>query len=398
MIPRDGLRDCKNEVRLSVAQVIGNLNWGGTQELLVYLAQRQQQEGLRLQVFVLSAPSETPYADRLIAENAPVTYLPRGRGGLVSQIRCLARELTQSGVQLVHAHLRMANTVAPPAGALVGLPVLGGLHLPSPGLAWRARLRGLAESWSLRLASGGAVACAASVGSDNRRRLGDLPIAVVPNPAPEALDIARVEALRAASRASVDPVRFLVVGRLSPEKGLDVILKAARRLAERDMSFRLSIVGDGTEKGFLQDLACELRLEDTVVFHGASPDVPRLLATHDIYLSASRVEGMSISLLEAMAHAMPAIVTPAGGAFALIDETVGRRVPPEDPEAIARAMEELAMDGALRRALGRAAYDRVSNSHRVEDWSGALCDLYRQMLTGTSLAGAGRYFNDKYQP
>ncbi|MCT4370685.1 hypothetical protein CLG85_010275, partial [Yangia mangrovi] len=77
---------------LQVAQVIGNLEWGGTQELLVYLAERQRIERLALRVFVLSDPVDTPYAARLERAGVPVSYLRRGAGGAAGA-RCAALRL-----------------------------------------------------------------------------------------------------------------------------------------------------------------------------------------------------------------------------------------------------------------------------------------------------------------
>ncbi|NDW00503.1 glycosyltransferase [Salipiger sp. PrR002] len=361
---------------LRVAQVIGNLQWGGTQELLVYLAECQARAGLALRVYVLSPPCATPYADRLRQAGAEVRFVPKGRGGAAGQVLRLARALRRGGIQLAHAHLRLANTLTPPAGALAGVPVLGGLHLPHPGGGYHAR----AESLALRGLARGAIACADSVASDNRPRLGALPIAVVPNPAPPPPDLSAVLARRAEGRTAEVPARFLVVGRLSPEKGVGTVIEAARLLAGQGAAFRLSIVGDGAARGALEARAAGL--EGHVSFLGARDDVPELLARHDIYLSASRAEGLSIALLEAMSHALPAIATPAGSAFSVLDDTTGRRVPPGDAAALAAAMAELAADAVLRQRLGLAARARVLRAHRVEDWSAALARHYRRVVAG----------------
>ncbi|MCT4373474.1 glycosyltransferase family 4 protein, partial [Yangia mangrovi] len=187
---------------------------------------------------------------------------------------------------------------------------------------------------------------------------------------------------RAAGRAPGDPARFLVVGRLSPEKDVDTVLWAAARLAQRGMPFELSIAGEGACRAVLEQRTRTLALRNHVRFLGARADVPELLSRHDVYVSASRAEGLSIALLEAMSHALPVIATPAGSAFSVVDGSVGRRVQPGDPEALARAMTELAADPVLRAELGRAARARVLRSYRVEDWSAALRRLYRKTLEG----------------
>ncbi|AWI85372.1 hypothetical protein CEW88_16705 [Alloyangia pacifica] len=377
-----GLGTSQSRTPLRVAQVIGNLEWGGTQELLVYLAERQRVERLELRVFVLSEPVDTPYAARLERVGVPVTHLRRGAGGLPGLVHRLATEFRGCGVQLAHAHLRLANTVAPPAGRLAGVPVLGGLHLPPPGPGRRARLLGLAEAQALRRAASGVIACSESVASGNRARLGGLSLATLPNPAPPPPDLSEIERRRRSGRVPGDPARFLVVGRLSPEKDVDTVLRAAGRLAQRGVPFELGIAGEGACRAALEHCAQALALRDHVRFLGARADVPELLSRHDVYVSASRAEGLSIALLEAMSHALPVIATPAGSAFAVVDGSVGRRVLQGDPEALARAMTELAGDPVLRAELGRAGRARVLRSYRVEDWSAALRRLYSKTLEG----------------
>lgn len=364
------------EQPLRVAQVIGNLHWGGTQELLVYLAGLQREAGLALRVIVLSPPSATPYAERLKHAGAEVCYLPKGLGGTAGQVLRLAAALKSGGAQLVHAHLRLANTLAPLAGRLAGVPVLGGLHLPPPAPGRHAR----AESLSLRGGACGAIACAESVATQNRARLGALPIAVVPNPAPPPPALPDVLARRRRDQDQNAVTRFLVVGRLSPEKGVGTVLDAARLLAGRGVAFHLSIVGEGAARAALEAQAAGL--ERHVHFMGARDDVPELLDRHDVYVSASHAEGLSIALLEAMSHALPPIATPAGSAFSVLDQSTGRRVAPGDASALASAMAELVGNTELRTKLGLAARARVLRSHRVEDWSASLARHYRHGLAG----------------
>ncbi|WP_432257066.1 glycosyltransferase [Limimaricola sp. AA108-03] len=367
---------------LHVAQVIGNLKCGGTQELLVQLAGQQRQAGLKLRVIVLSPPAGTGYCDRLRAAGVSVAHLSPGRGRVGLLIWRLARELRAAKVDLVHAHLRRANTLAPIAGAIAGVPVIGGLHLPSPGRRGVDGLRDLAESMALRAGSRGATACSDSVARDNRDRLGSLPTATLANPAPPAPPLAMIEAGRAAGRDASEPVAFLVVGRLAPEKRVETALLAARHLLDRGITFRLSIAGAGSEASRLRAFSRDLGLESVVRFLGSRSDISRLMITHDVYLSASREEGLSIALLEAMAHAMPVIVTPAGSAEALVDRHVGYCVAMEDAAALAAAMYELAGDPRKRRDLGRAARLKVEQHHRLDDWSRDLVRLYERALAG----------------
>ncbi len=154
-------------------------------------------------------------------------------------------------------------------------------------------------------------------------------------------------------------VRFVMVSRLQRDKGGDVSVAAFARVARSCGNVRLDIFGEGEERADLEAIAARLGISEQVRFRGhvVESDLARELPSYDVFIQHSRVrEGSPVSLVEAMACGLAVVATPVGG---IPDQVVpgetGHLVPEEDGAAMARAMETLARDPALRRRFGMAA-------------------------------------------
>jgi glycosyltransferase involved in cell wall biosynthesis len=148
----------------------------------------------------------------------------------------------------------------------------------------------------------------------------------------------------------------VTVGRLVPAKGLDVLFRAWRRVSAGAPGARLVIVGDGPLRAECEAATTKLDLSGSVAFLGARPDVPEILRRSDLYVSASRTEGMSNALLEALASGLPLVATRVGGAADIVDDGVnGFLVSDGDTGALASALSELVGHDAKRRAMGEAS-------------------------------------------
>src|SRR5439155_720162 len=104
-----------------------------------------------------------------------------------------------------------------------------------------------------------------------------------------------------------------IVARLDPIKAIDVLLEAFARVALARPRARLIVIGGGPEAGRLHALARSLGIDSRVRFTGAVPDAARLLGGLDLYVSASRREGLSLAVLEAMALGLPVVATRVAG-------------------------------------------------------------------------------------
>lgn len=162
-------------------------------------------------------------------------------------------------------------------------------------------------------------------------------------------------AVRAELGAGVGDVLVAVVARLDArKKGQDVALAAVGRIAESAPQAKLVFVGDGPDRGLLESAARDLAPAARPVFAGFRGDLADTLNACDILLIPSRWESVPKVLLEAMWLERPVVATKVGDIEEVFDERAGRLIEADDPDALAKAVAELANAPALRRQLGSA--------------------------------------------
>ncbi len=164
-----------------------------------------------------------------------------------------------------------------------------------------------------------------------------------------------------------DPVRIVSVGRAVPKKGYDVLLRALA-LLPAGLNWRFRHMGDGGERTALQALAVELGIADRLDWTGAV-DQAEVLAAYrasDLFALACRItpdgdrDGLPNVLVEAASQGLACVTTNISGIPELFSDGInGLLVPPEDPPALARALESAIRDPALRDRLGAAAATKV---------------------------------------
>jgi glycosyltransferase involved in cell wall biosynthesis len=155
-----------------------------------------------------------------------------------------------------------------------------------------------------------------------------------------------------------DMVLVGTIARLDPVKDLHVLVKATAILSSH-VPATLLVIGDGDERRRLEMTAAATGRGHAVRFLGHRDDARELLAGCDLYANSSISEGVSLTILEAMAAGIPVVATRVGGTPEVIDDTCARLVPPRDPEAMAAALLELSSAAALAATLARAARARV---------------------------------------
>ena len=168
-----------------------------------------------------------------------------------------------------------------------------------------------------------------------------------------------------------------VFARLNELKGIEYFLRAAAGLIERFRNVRFLIVGDGASRPELERYAERLGLNKHVVFLGFRLDVPVLLSEISVSVLPTLSEGLSNSLLEAMAASVPVVATRVGGNPEVVQGGVtGLLVPPRDAEALARAIGQFLEDPCLRKKFGLAGRERVSKRFALEHMTRATERLY----------------------
>jgi sugar transferase (PEP-CTERM/EpsH1 system associated) len=171
------------------------------------------------------------------------------------------------------------------------------------------------------------------------------------------------------------------VGRLDPVKNHDALLTAFVALQGRFPLLRLVVVGDGPLRASLEARAAGLGVAGRVSFTGTRSDTSDLMRGFDIFALPSVNEGISNTILEAMATGLPVVAARVGGNPELVvDGVCGRLYAPSDPSALELALLSYLTDPSLRGAHGKAARDRVVQNFSLEAMVQRYLALYDELL------------------
>jgi glycosyltransferase involved in cell wall biosynthesis len=273
---------------------------------------------------------------------------------------------------VVHAHLGedlAVGVVGVASARLNGLPLVVTIHtslrhtlVPSDFRSWVLKLLGARlERWTIDRASA-VIVLTPRLASKlvetgvPAARVHVIPSGVVPapfaGPFPDPCP-------------GVGRPRVVFLGRLARQKGVRTLMEAVPLLQTADVA--VAFVGDGPERAGLEQLALSLGVDHRVNLTGfrAHDEVPAILAHADVLVLPSVYEELGSALLEGMQAGVPIVAARVGG----IPHAVGDAavlVPPEEPAALARAIDAVLADSALSRALSRRARERA----RAYDWDG----------------------------
>lgn len=360
---------------------------GGTERQFVYMTKNLDRSQFDVRIGCHSLRGE--FLKDIEAMNLPVTAYPISSLYSPATLRTqwrFTQDLKAQDVRLVHAWGFYPNVFAVPAARMAGCVSIASVR-DTGVFTEHARLKTLLQTWACRLADRIVVNSAAvrdsliALGIDDRR------IEIVPNgvivPARQPGD-RDFPIRRELGISSTAPV-VAVVSRLNPGKGIEYFLRALARVSERIPDARYLIIGssyfDPTYKSQLENLAVDLTLTDRVIFTGERHDIPELLREVDLSVLPSLSEGLSNSLLEAMAAELPVVATNVGGNPEIVlDQTTGLLVPPRDPMALGDAMIRILQSPQMARQFAKAGYERVKSKFSLEASVHKTENLYLSLL------------------
>ena len=284
-------------------------------------------------------------------------------------------------LDLVHAHGALSEGAIALAARALGLPVIvkilraghqGDFELLAARPAGRLRTRLLARAaWFVALSDESRSELIA-LGVPAERVL------VIPNGVDTDEYRPAGESERTELRARLglaDAPLVLFVGRLIDVKGVDTVVRALPEVPE----LRFLALGDGPERETLMRLAEEVGVAERASFPGATARVAEHLRAADVFALPSRSEGLSNSLLEAMASGLACLATPVSGTRALLADGRGVLVEPGDVAAWTDALRRVSGDAALRRTLGAAAAEHVREHFSIETTADKLVAAYERL-------------------
>ena len=175
-----------------------------------------------------------------------------------------------------------------------------------------------------------------------------------------------------------DAILIGAVGRLSEEKGMDILVDAMPRILSEFPSLTLLIAGVGPLKNLLERRARDQGVGAHIHFLGYRNDIERLLRDIDLLVMPSKTEGFPLVLLEAMASGVPVVASNVGGIPEIVsDRNEGILVPPGDSMLLVDPVIEILKNSALREDMGIKAMKKVSQHFPLEKMLLELNDIYR---------------------
>lgn len=366
---------------LNVAYLMHSFGMGGLERCVARLANDLDRQRFRPILITLNVAAGA--AAWVNKDEVPIISMKKSQGNDWRLIGRLADVLRDHHIDLVHSHnwgtlletvlaRQMAKVplhVHAERGTVLGRVEQGGVRL---------RFRGFAANWGLRQADAvmsNAHAVAARIAE--RCNFARENIQVIPNgvEVPPTTRPGVGPKIREQLAIPKDALVIGSIGRLAEVKGFEVAIQATVDAVARGYKVHLLIVGEGPQRAKLTELAESGGISQRVHFVGQQEVIGDFLAAMDVYVNVSHSEGMSQSLVEAMAAGLPLIATDVGDSALVLgnDSKCGRIVPPADPVGLSAAVVELA-NPALRKQFALQARER----HRREFSSETMIQRYEQ--------------------
>lgn len=356
--------------RIRICHVSMTLLTGGLERLLVEFGRHHDSSRFDLRFVTLADLG--PPAEELRRMGFSVESVNLPARGKLPALRSLRSLLQRERVDIVHTH----NTYAHFYGTMAA--------------SW-AGVRSIINSQHGR-------GCGPRIKDKLLFRLANLKTSRVVGVSEDAAALCRGEDPWAASKTKViwngiDTSRFVFrgpakapvaisVARLSPEKDFPTLLQATALVVRQVPDFQLMMIGNGAERSRLEALTKSLGIEPNVQFLGERSDVPELLAQAGFFVSSSKSEGISLTILEAMAVGLPVVTTRVGGNPEIILEgQTGYLVPDQNPDALAAAMLQMLAQRDQWPAMGELGRQRVEQQFEIRTMIRQYEELYTEVMS-----------------
>lgn len=338
---------------LSVVHAVSSPAFAGVERHIAALAAVQAASGMRVGV-VGGDP------DRMLAalHGAPVSF--HEGANVPGVVRALGRF---RGAQILHVHMTAAETAGLLTLGLAQVPMIATRHFAARrGKSLPGRLVSVAIR--RRLAAQIAI-------SDYVAGRIDGSSTVIHPGVPEA-HLVPAERRRPAA---------LIAQRLEPEKGTDLALQAFAASGLASKGWVLQVAGDGSQRFKLEALASELGIASQTVFLGMRDDVDRLLAEAAVLLAPCEIEGLGLTVLEAMACGLPVVAAAAGGHLETVGAVRGAALyPPGNVREAGAQLAELAKDADRRADYGASLHELQRSRFTMGSQVAATEAIYRSVL------------------
>ncbi|HRP06992.1 MAG TPA: glycosyltransferase [Gemmatimonadales bacterium] len=357
----------------TVVHLVSTLGVGGQEMVILSLVEHIDRSKFRPVVMALHESGPVGAKIQSLGVEVETVGVPGLTG--IPLVRRLAARLEARKVDVLHTHNPAPHQHGAAARLVTRIPGL--VHTKHGRNNFATRTRRWAEQLAGRLTD--VVVAVSHDSAEVARRIDRVPrhkLRVIHN------GIAVDRLPRATVGRGGRPPRAVHVARLNRIKDQPTLLRAVRRVVDAIPEFRLDVVGDGPMDPIVRSLAAELGIEHAVSFNGMQDDIRPWLADADVFVLSSLSEGVSITLLEAMAAGLPAIATDVGGnREVVVSGETGLLVPPGNPELLAAAMIELLRDPLRAALLGAHGRERVATEFNIDRTVAEYEAIYIELLS-----------------
>ncbi len=374
---------------MKLLHILGDSKFGGGSIIVLRLAQRAKKEGWEVHVLTTD-----PIFQEILTENN-ITFVSleviwrniRPIRDLIGLIK-LYRFLRNSDYDIIHTHTTKAGFVGRLAGKLAKVPVI--IHT-AHGFAFHERSNPVIMAFFSLLERLASYWCDKIVAVSNFHKdlaiklhiSKDSKIIAIPN----GLDENRIKVTKDIDEIyrelgiNKDYFIILTTGRLAVQKGIEYLIRSIPYVKARiEKPFKVLIVGDGPLKIELLNLSERLNVKEYVKFLGFRKDIGDLLHIADVVVLPSLWEGLSISLLEAMAAGKAIITTDVSSNREVLRDSegyAGMIVPPRDPKSLASAIAYLYNNESFREKMGERARKVYEQRYTEERMLSEYIKLYK---------------------
>lgn len=340
---------------------------GGLESVVRSLASGQLESGHTVAVAaVVDRPApEHPWVAAARAQGIPVYVCPVPPRAYHRERAAVARLCTSFAPDVVHTHGYRPDVLAGGVARRLGHATVTTVH----GFTGGGVRNRLYEWLQVRAFRRFDAVVAVSRALAERLAAAGVPrtvLHVIPNAYQAWAAPAGRDGARAALGLPSDGYRLGWVGRLSQEKGADVLIDALALLG--DLPLQVSILGTGRESESLAARARAAGVSDRIRWHGTVPDAGRLFAAFDCFVLSSRTEGTPIVLFEAMAVGVPIVAAAVGGVPDVVSADEALLVAPSDPAALAAGIRAAHADPRAAADRARAARRRLETAFGTSEW------------------------------
>jgi len=374
------------ERRMKIVQVLAPAEFGGLEEVVALLAGGLVQRGSDVHVALVDRGGDAArqYGGRLAQRGVPHTLLRVSTRRYLGERRAVAALCRTHRPDIAHFHGYRCDVLGGPAARAEGIATVSTAHgFAFGGRGFKNDVYEYLQRRALRRFAAVIAVSQPIVEQLVRDGVAAHRVHLIRNAwSPRGVPLDRPAAR---ARLGVPPEARLVgwVGRLTGEKGADVLLRAIANIPELPVS--VSIVGEGTDRTALEALAQQLGIGERIRWHGIVPEAAELFPAFDVFAISSRTEGTPIVLFEAMACEVPVVSTRVGGVPDVVSDGEAILVPREDPVALAHGIRRVFADPAGANARARRARSRLETEFAPGAWLDRHDQVYQQAL---SVAGS----------